>query len=105
MKTDIEPERIKGLPTKSAVLLSGVIQNQGFVIRKIELRQYIERKDVKLGDYSLFTVVVDTDKGAVEMKYDEGFRGADALDLTVKMLMRHVGLSALINRALIALLE
>lgn len=105
MKSDIEPERIKSLPTKSAVLMSDTTQNQGFTIRRIELRQYVERTDVKLGDYSLFTVIVDTDRGTVEMKYDEGFRGTDAFDSAVKMLMQYVGLSALVNRALIALSE
>ncbi|UVS69892.1 hypothetical protein [Nitrososphaera viennensis] len=104
-KSDIEPGRIRGPPAKSRVLMSGMMQNQGFVITKIEMRQYVERTDEKLGDYSLLTAVVDTDRGSVEMKYDEGFRGPDAFDSAVTMLLQYVGLSALINRALIALSE
>jgi hypothetical protein len=85
------------------LLEKGSQKNQGFVIQKIEMRQYVERRDEKLGDYSLLTVVVETDRGAVEMKYDEGFRGPDALDSAVAMLTQYVGLASLINRALIEL--
>lgn len=79
------------------------MEAQGFLITKMEMRQYVERTDKRLGDYSLLTVVVETDGGAVEMKYDEGFRGPDALDSAVKLLLQYAGLAALINRALIEL--
>jgi hypothetical protein len=101
---DIDPDRISRPPDRLKVLLAqGSQQNQGFTIRRIEIRQYIERTDELLGEYSLLTAVIETDKGTVEMKYDEGFRGNDALDSTVTMLTQYVGLSALINRALIEL--
>ena len=104
MKSDIDPGRTSKPPNRSKVLLEkGSQKNQGFVIQKIEMRQYVERRDEKLGDYSLLTVVVETDRGAVEMKYDEGFRGSDALDSAVAMLTQYVGLASLINRALIEL--
>lgn len=103
MKSDIPPERIKGEPAKRQVLLSGIQEMQGFAVRKVEMRQYVERVDDKLGNYSLLTIVVETDKGAVEMNYDEGFRGPDALESAIKMLTQYVGLSSLINRALIEL--
>jgi hypothetical protein len=102
--SDIEPGRINRPPDRSRVLLDkGSQKNQGFVIQKIEMRQYVERKDEKLGDYSLLTAVVETDRGTVEMKYDEGFRGPDALESAVTMLTQYVGLASLINRALIEL--
>jgi hypothetical protein len=85
--------------------MSSSMQNQGFTIKKIEMHQYIERTDEKLGDYSLLTVIVETDRGSVEMKYDEGFRSPDALESAVTMLTQYTGLSSLINRALIALSE
>jgi hypothetical protein len=95
--SDIDPVRTNRSPDRTKVLLiGGTQQNQGFVIKKIEMRQYIERKDESLGDYSLLTVTVDTDKGGVEMKYD-------ALDSAVAMLTQYVGLASLINRALIEL--
>jgi hypothetical protein len=103
MKSDIEPGRIRGPPAKSKVLMSGVQNVQGFSVTKVEMRQYVERTDERLGDYSLLTVIVDTDRGAVEMKYDEGFRGGDALESAAAMLTQYAGLSALINRALIEL--
>jgi hypothetical protein len=104
MKGDISPGRVKRAPDKAKVLLeNGSQENQGFVIKKIEMRQYVERSDERLGDYSLLTAVVETDRGAVEMKYDEGFRGPDALESAVAMLTQYVGLASLINRALIEL--
>jgi hypothetical protein len=102
MKTDIEAGRIKGPPAKIKTLLSGM-ENQGFWIARVELRQYMERADERLGDYSLLTVFVETDRGSVEMKYDEGFRGPDAFESAVTMLTQFTGLAALINRALIEL--
>ncbi|HEY7734686.1 MAG TPA: hypothetical protein VIB07_07835 [Nitrososphaera sp.] len=102
-KSDIEPDRTSRPPDGSRIIMDTEMQNQGFVISRIELRQYIERSDAKLGDYSLLTVLVETDRGSVEMKYDEGFRGADALESAATMLTRYVGLASLINRALIEL--
>lgn len=102
--SDVDPGRISRPPDRSQVLLEkGSQKNQGFVIQKIEMRQYIERRDNQLGDYSLLTAVVETDRGIVEMKYDEGFRGPDALESAVTMLTQYVGLASLINRALIEL--
>lgn len=104
-KSDIEPGRIKGPPARRQILLSGAQKDQGFTVTLVEMRQYIERADERLGEYSLLTVVVETDKGSIEMKYDEGFRGSDAFQSAVAMLTQYLGLSALINRALIALSE
>lgn len=102
--SDINPDRISRPADRTKVLLEkGSQKNQGFVIQKVEMRQYIERRDAKLGDYSLLTTVVETDRGLVEMKYDEGFRGPDALESAVTMLTQYVGLASLINRALIEL--
>lgn len=102
MKSDVE-DRTSGPPAKLMQLLQVPIESQGFLIKKMEMRQYIERSDERLGDYSLLTVVVDTNKGAVEMKYDEGFRGPEALESASKLLLQYAGLAALINRALIEL--
>jgi hypothetical protein len=101
--SDIDPGRTSRSPDKVKVLMDGAQKNQGFVIQKVEMRQYIERRDERLGDYSLLTVVVKTDRGTVEMKYDEGFRGPDALESAATMLAQYVGLASLINRALIEL--
>ncbi len=102
-KSDIEPERTSRPPDSSRVIMDTEMQNHGFIISRIELRQYVERADERLGDYSLLTVLVETDRGSVEMKYDEGFRGPDALESAATMLTKYVGLASLINRALIEL--
>ena len=102
--SDIDCDRIKRNPDKSIVLLTNVkIENQGYIIEHIEIRQYVEKSDPKLGSYSLLTIFIKTNNDIIEMKYDEGFRGNDALDSIVTMLTQYVGLSALINRALIEL--
>ena len=102
-KTDIDEDRIKNPPSGSTVLFNGRSQEQGYTVTRIDLRRYVERKDDRLGEYSLLTVLVETDRGSVEMKYDEGFRGQDALESAASMLRQHVGLASLINRALIEL--
>ncbi len=104
MKGDIDQGRIGRPPDNMKVLLSeGSHESEGIVIKKIEMRQYVERKDAHLGDYSLLTVMLETNKGTVEMKYDEGFRGQNALESAATNLMQYVGLASLINRALIEL--
>jgi hypothetical protein len=71
-----DPQRVNRTPDDVEVLLSsGNFVQDGFTISKVELRLYKERTDEKLGDYSLITSVVETDKGSVEIIYDEGFRG------------------------------
>jgi hypothetical protein len=103
--TDIDSSRItKRNPDESLTLLAnGRTENQGYIIERIELRQYIEDVDPFLGNYSLLTVLIKTDKGEVEMKYDEGFRGIDVIESAATMLTQYAGLASLINRALIEL--
>ena len=102
---DIDISRItKRIPDKSITLLAdGKNESQGFIIEHIELRQYVEKADPSLGNYSLLTVLIKTDKGEVEMKYDEGFRGIDVIESAALMLTQYAGLASLINRALIEL--
>ena len=103
--SDIDSSRItKRDPDKSlALLTNGKNENQGFIIEHIELRQYIENIDPFLGNYSLLTVLIKTDKGEVEMKYDEGFRGNNIIESVARMLTQYAGFASLINRALIEL--
>jgi len=100
------PQRVDRKPDDIKVLFSlGKIMDQGFTIHNVELRLYLEKFDEKLGPFSLITSFVDTDKGSVEMIYDEGFRGEDALVYTEKFLTSHLGLSGLILRSIITLRE
>ena len=98
------PKRVDRNPDKIIELLSnGSITENGYVIKNIQLRLYIEKYDKKLGQYSLITSLIETDKGSVEMIYDEGYRGNDAFETSSKFLTENLGISSLILRSLIFL--
>ena len=99
-----EPGRVDREPDRTEVLFtSGGFEEHGFAVSHVELRLYGGKTDEKLGPYSLITSFVDTDKGSIEMVYDEGFRGHDALDRTVRLVVSGLGLSGLVLRSVIAL--
>jgi len=101
-----DPQRVNRTPDSVEVLLSsGDFVQDGFRISKVELRLYNERTDEKLGDYSLITSFVETDKGSIEMIYDEGFRGEEPLLRAAKFLTSNLGISGLILRSIISLRE
>ena len=98
------PKRIDRIPDKiSQILSDGTTIEKGYKIKNIQLRLYTEKNDKKLGPYSLITSLVETDKGSVEMVYDEGFRGNNALERSTKFLIDNLGVSGLILRSLIFL--
>jgi len=98
------PKRIDRTPDKIIQILSdGTTAEKGYKIKNIQLRLYTEKNDKKLGPYSLITSLVETDKGSVEMVYDEGFRGNNALERSSKFLTDNLGISSLILRSLIFL--
>ena len=98
------PARVNRRPDKIInVISSGSFKEQEFEIKNIQLRLYIEKKDKRLGEFSLITSFVDTDKGSVEMIYDEGFRGEEALESAHKFLIENLGISGLILRSIISL--
>jgi|AJXC01.1.fsa_nt_gi hypothetical protein len=100
------PNRVKRNPDSVEILLSSgnFIQDE-FVISKVELRLYNEQIDDTLGVYSLITSFVETDKGSVEMIYDEGFRGLNSLSRASSFLISNLGISGLILRSVIVLRE
>jgi len=101
-----DPQRVNRTPDDVKVLLSsGNFVQDNFVISKVELRLYNERTDEKLGVYSLITSFVETDKGSVEMIYDEGFRGEGPLLRAAEFLTSNLGISGLILRSIISLRE
>ena len=98
------PQRVNRTPDKVEVLLSsGSFVQDEFKISKVELRLYHERTDDKLGKYSLITSFVETDKGSIEMIYDEGFRGEEALSRAAEFLTSTLGISGLVLRSIISL--
>ena len=99
-----DPQRVNRDPDAVEVLVSlGNFVEQGFSVHTVELRLYLEKTDVLLGAYSLITSFVDTDKGSVEMIYDEGYRGNDSLKRTVQFLTSNLGISGIILRSIITL--
>ena len=100
----VDPKRVDSSPNKIIQVLSdGTTVEKGYKIKNVELRLYTEKFDKKLGPYSLITSLVETDKGSVEMIYDEGFRGNHALETSSKFLIENLGISGLILRSLIFL--
>lgn len=100
------PERINHSPDSSTILFSGEnYSDHGFIIKKVELRLFIEKNDEKLGPYSLITSFVETDKGSIEMLYDEGYRGENSLETAKEFVISNLGISGLILRSIIALEE
>ena len=101
-----DSQRVNRIPDEVKIIFSsGHFTEQEFSIQKVELRLYLEKTDEKLGPYSLITSFVDTDRGSIEMIYDEGFRGKDALGDAVRFLTSIMGISGLILRSILALRE
>ncbi len=99
-----DPERINRLPNSSLTIFSEEnFSEHGFKIKKVELRLFIEKTDEKLGPYSLITSLVDTDKGSIEMVYQEGYHGKNTLERSKDFLVSSLGISGLILRSVIAL--
>ena len=99
-----DSKRIEREPDSRNVIFSdGKITQDGVEIKQIELLQYKIKTDENLGEYSVITALVDTDQGQIEILYDEGYRGDDALNESANMLIQNLGLSGLILRSLISL--
>ena len=99
-----DSKRIERDPDNRNVVFSdGKITQDDVEIKKIELLEYKINTDQNLGTYSIITALVDTDQGQIEILYDEGFRGPDALKESANMLIQNLGLSGLILRSLISL--
>ena len=101
-----DPGRVNRNPDDiKALLETGNFIQDEFTISRIELRDYIEKVDEKLGTYCLITSFVQTDKSTIEMIYDEGFLGDDALSRAFTFLTTNLGLSALVLRSIISIRE
>lgn len=99
-----DPDRINRAPDKTIVLMSsGNFIEQGHTVKSVHLNLYIQKKDPKLGPYCILTAYVETNKGAIEMTYDEGYRGENALEEAAGLLTSNLGMSGLILRSIIQL--
>ena len=99
-----DSKRIEREPDNRNIIFSnGKITQDGVEIKQIELLQYKIKTDENLGEYSIITALVDTDHGQIEILYDEGYRGNNALNESTTMLIQNLGLSGLILRSLLSL--
>ena len=99
-----DPSRVNRNPDDVKILLdNGDFVQDEFTISQIELRFYQEKIDEKLVPYSLITSFVKTNRGTIEMIYDEGFLGSDALSRAFGFLTTNLGLSALVLRSVISI--
>lgn len=113
--SDVRPGRIAGRRPDGVfhVMREGRgagVRARGLTVRAVRLCEYVERPGAGggggaggRGPYSLITAVVETDAGTAELEYDEGYRGADALGEAGRFLVGHLGASALVERAAIAI--
>ena len=98
------PKRLEREPDKIiSILTNGNSIENGYKIRNIFLRLYIEKIDKKLGPYSVITSLVETTEDSVEMIYDEGYFEPEELLNTSKFLINNLGISSLILRSLVFL--
>ena len=86
-----------------SILTNGNSIENGYEIRNIFLRLYIEKIDKELGPYSIITSLVETTKDSVEMIYDEGYFDTKEFDSASKFLINSLGISSVIHRSLVFL--
>ncbi len=97
-------DRTDSKPDQTIIVFENAsFAQQDFTVNKVELCLYREKTDANLGIYSLITSVVHTDKGCIEMTYDEGFRGTDSLKSAAQFLSSTLGVSGVVLRSIIAL--
>ena len=98
------PKRLEREPDKIiSILTNGNSIENGYEIRNVFLRLYIEKIDKKLGPYSVITSLVETTNDSVEMIYDEGYLDTKEFENTSKFLINNLGISSVILRSLIFL--
>ena len=93
-----DPTRINKKPDESQEVFSSEnFTEQGLIIKKIEMRLYIEE------DTCLITVFLKSDKGEAELLYNETKYEKDLLANLTKFLTQQLGISSLITRTIIFL--
>ena len=94
-----DPSRIDKMPDESKEIFSSEnFIEQGLIIKKIEMRLYIEKENK-----CLITVFLQSDKGEVEMLYNEMEYEENSLPNLTKFLTNQLGISSIITRTIIFL--
>lgn len=101
---DFDIKRIKKkIPINSEILISNTKYNDNYYLKEVRLDQYVERYDQKFGNYYLVILHIQTNKGNVSMKFDEGYREKYSFESMIELIKQFAGFSSLINRAIIEL--
>ena len=99
-----EPSKINREPDEIISLIqNGKSIEDEIQIQIVEMRSYKQNVDKNLGTFTIITAYVETDKGSIEVLYDEGYRGENALEDSVKFLTENLGLSSLLLRCTLSL--
>ena len=85
------------------LLSSGNYLEQGFFVKHIELRLYLEKKYGEAEPFSIVTIYVETDKGSTEMELGKGYRGLYALEEIAAYVTSHQILSEIILKVVLLL--
>ena len=94
-----DPSRIDKIPDESQTIFSSEnFMEQGFIIKKIEMRLYIEKEKK-----CLITIFLQSDKGEVEMLYNELSYDKNSLPNLTKFVTNQLGISSMVTRAIIFL--
>ena len=98
------PKRLEREPNRViSILTDGNSVENGYQIKNIFLRLYIEKIDQELGPYSIITTLVQTTEDSVEMIYDEGYFDTKAFEKTSEFLLNNLGISGIVFRSLVFL--
>jgi protein-L-isoaspartate(D-aspartate) O-methyltransferase len=96
----IDTSRIDRVPDKTSQLLSAAnYKEQGYIVKHVELRLY-QNKNKEGEIYSIVTLFVETDRGAIERILNEGYVGPNALEEEMTYITSHPVLSNLILRSI-----
>ena len=97
----IDPKRLDKIPDKTIVLLSSRhIIDQGYEVKRIELRLYLQKFDKKSEQYSIITTYVETDSDSVEMIFEEGYKGNNALEEAAAYITSHLTIQNILLRSI-----
>ena len=105
------PEGSLGPLAGRKLVFEGSLNHESYLVMKVELRLYLQEQHRELKSSitgkqkSLITVVVETNKGTIEMKYLEVQNGTKELQASAELLSKYVGISSLVNRAILELLS
>src|SRR3970040_1086584 len=101
---EIKPENRDRLADKTIVLLSsGNYQEQGFTVKRVELRLYQQKMSEKTGHSPIIPTYVEKDKGSVERILDQGHRGYNAIEDAAALVTSHPLISDIILRSVLQL--